>query len=63
MKNCPFGKHEFKCSEIGLGAWAIGGSWGEQADNDSIAALNRALDLLEKLHHHNWRRGFWYGGK
>jgi hypothetical protein len=40
-----------------------GGSWGEQADNDSIAALNRALDLLEKLHHHNWRRGFWYGGK
>ena len=41
----PFGKHAFKCSEIGFGAWAIGGSWGAQADGDSLAALNRALDL------------------
>jgi aryl-alcohol dehydrogenase-like predicted oxidoreductase len=45
MKNRPFGKHEFNCSEIGFGAWAIGGNWGEQADTDSIAALNHALDL------------------
>ena len=45
MKNRPFGKHGFDCSEIGFGAWAIGGSWGAQADSDSIAALNRALDL------------------
>jgi aryl-alcohol dehydrogenase-like predicted oxidoreductase len=46
MKNRPFGKHGFDCSEIGFGAWAIGGGcWGEQADIDSIAALNRALDL------------------
>ena len=41
----PFGKHELRCSEIGFGAWAIGGSWGTQADTDSLAALNRALDL------------------
>lgn len=40
-----FGKHSFQCSEIGFGAWAIGGSWGSQADEDSLAALNRALDL------------------
>ncbi|MDB6093288.1 MAG: aldo/keto reductase [Verrucomicrobia bacterium] len=41
----PFGKSGFNCSEIGFGAWAIGGSWGTQADADSIAALNQALDL------------------
>ncbi|MDB6168447.1 MAG: aldo/keto reductase [Verrucomicrobia bacterium] len=45
MKFRPFGKHGFDCSEIGFGAWAIGGSWGQQADADSIAALHRALDL------------------
>jgi aryl-alcohol dehydrogenase-like predicted oxidoreductase len=40
-----FGKHPYQCSEIGFGAWAIGGAWGDQADTDSLAALNRALDL------------------
>ena len=45
MKTRSFGKHDFRCSEIGFGAWAIGGSWGSQADEDSLAALNRALDL------------------
>jgi aryl-alcohol dehydrogenase-like predicted oxidoreductase len=45
MKFRAFGKHGFNCSEIGFGAWAIGGSWGTQADDDSIAALHRALDL------------------
>src|SRR5689334_12778326 len=45
MKYRSFGKQALSCSEIGFGAWAIGGSWGTQADADSIAALNRALDL------------------
>jgi aryl-alcohol dehydrogenase-like predicted oxidoreductase len=45
MHTRPFGKHAFNVSEIGFGAWAIGGSWGAQADSDSVAALNRALDL------------------
>lgn len=40
-----FGRHSFNCSEIGFGAWAIGGAWGAQADSDSLAALHRALDL------------------
>src|SRR3954471_15257306 len=40
-----FGKHGISCSEIGFGAWALGGAWGAQSDNDSHAALNRALDL------------------
>lgn len=45
MHHRPFGKHGFNCSEIGFGAWAIGGSWGAQSDTDSLAALNHALDL------------------
>jgi aryl-alcohol dehydrogenase-like predicted oxidoreductase len=45
MQYRPFGKHGFNCSEIGFGAWAIGGGWGSQADSDSLAALHRALDL------------------
>ena len=45
MKFRPFGKHGFNVSEIGFGAWAIGGSWGPQSDDDSLAALNTALDL------------------
>ena len=45
MRLRPFGKHGFNCSEIGFGAWAIGGMWGPQRDTDSLAALNRALDL------------------
>jgi len=45
MKYRPFGKHPLQCSAIGFGAWAIGGSWGAQADTDSLAALHRALDL------------------
>lgn len=45
MKLRDFGKHGLECSEIGYGAWAIGGSWGEQSDADSLAALHRALDL------------------
>lgn len=31
-------------SEIGFGAWAIGGSWGDVAEADAEAALNAALD-------------------
>jgi aryl-alcohol dehydrogenase-like predicted oxidoreductase len=39
------GRTDINVSEIGFGAWAIGGSWGAQDEKDSIAALNRALDL------------------
>ncbi len=45
MKTRPFGKHGFQVSEIGFGAWAIGGSWGPQSEEDSVAALHKALDL------------------
>lgn len=45
MKYRSLGKHSFDCSEIGFGAWAIGGWWGPQPESDSLAALHRALDL------------------
>jgi aryl-alcohol dehydrogenase-like predicted oxidoreductase len=45
MKFRPFGKHGFDVSEIGFGAWAIGGSWGPQSGRDSVDALKRSLDL------------------
>jgi aryl-alcohol dehydrogenase-like predicted oxidoreductase len=32
-------------SEISFGAWAIGGSWGTQSDDESLAALRRAVEL------------------
>ncbi len=46
MKTRIFGKTGWQVSEIGFGAWAIGGShWGEQSDADSVSALNKAIDL------------------
>jgi len=45
MQSRTFGKSDWSVSEIGFGGWAIGGNWGPQADDDSVAALHRALDL------------------
>lgn len=45
MKYRTLGKTGFNCSEIGFGAWAIGGSWGPQDDRESVGALHQALDL------------------
>ncbi len=45
MKYRTLGKTGYEVSEISFGAWAIGGSWGEVDDAQSLAALHRALDL------------------
>ena len=45
MKFRKLGRTEYTVSEIGFGGWAIGGGWGPQDEADSVAALNRALDL------------------
>src|SRR5215210_4143391 len=34
-----------RVSEISLGTWAFGSEWGSVSDEDSYAALNRAIDL------------------
>jgi len=44
------GNSDLHLTSIGFGAWAIGGGnwefgWGPQDDNESIAAIHRALDL------------------
>jgi len=39
------GRTGWKISEVSFGAWAIGGSWGNVDDRDSLAALHRAIDL------------------
>ena len=44
MRYRQLGRTEWKVSEISFGAWAIGGSWGEVSDRDSLAALHRAID-------------------
>ena len=41
MQYRNFGKTALQVSEIGFGGWAIGGSWGTQNENDSLAALNK----------------------
>jgi aryl-alcohol dehydrogenase-like predicted oxidoreductase len=45
MRHRTLGRTGIGVSEIGFGGWAIGGSWGAQKDEDSIAALHRAIDL------------------
>src|SRR2546422_9922100 len=50
MKTRILGRTGLKVSEIGFGAWAIGGnahgnSYGPTEDGTSIAALRRAVDL------------------
>jgi aryl-alcohol dehydrogenase-like predicted oxidoreductase len=44
------GNSDLQLTPIGFGAWAVGGgnwefAWGPQDDNESIAAIHRALDL------------------
>ncbi len=40
----PLGGTGWRISEISFGAWAIGGSWGEVDDRESMAALHQAVD-------------------
>ncbi|HSL46869.1 MAG TPA: aldo/keto reductase [Anaerolineales bacterium] len=45
MQYRELGRTGWKVSTISFGAWAIGGTWGNVKDDESIAALHRALDL------------------
>ena len=44
MRYRDFGRTAFTVSEIGFGAWQIGGSWGDVSEADGRAALNASLD-------------------
>ncbi len=45
MQYRELGRTGWNVSTISFGAWAIGGTWGNVDDDESFAALNRALDL------------------
>jgi aryl-alcohol dehydrogenase-like predicted oxidoreductase len=45
MQYRQLGRTGWKVSEISFGAWAIGSGWGTVDDRDSLAALQRAVDL------------------
>ncbi|TAU75932.1 aldo/keto reductase [Rhizobium ruizarguesonis] len=44
MKHHAFGRMAFTVTNVGFGAWQIGGSWGDISEADGRAALNAALD-------------------
>jgi aryl-alcohol dehydrogenase-like predicted oxidoreductase len=45
MQYRELGRTGMKVSTISFGAWAIGGSWGNVDDKDSLAALHKSIDL------------------
>jgi aryl-alcohol dehydrogenase-like predicted oxidoreductase len=50
MEKRPFGNTDMQITTVGLGTYALGGegwpaAWGPQDDRESIAAIQRALDL------------------
>src|SRR5258707_7468145 len=44
MKYRRLGKTGFEVSEVSLGTWQIGASWGSVSEKDSIELLNTAID-------------------
>lgn len=44
MKYRQLGNTDLKISEVSFGTWAIGGSWGNTNDTESIKALHTAMD-------------------
>ena len=45
MQYRELGRTGWRISSVSFGAWAIGGTWGEVDDDESMAALHSALDL------------------
>ena len=45
MQTRSLGRTGFEVSTVSFGAWAIGGTWGTVSDDESLAALKRAVEL------------------
>jgi aryl-alcohol dehydrogenase-like predicted oxidoreductase len=45
LKYRKLGRTGWEISEISFGSWAIGGTWGEVDDSESLKALHKALEL------------------
>ena len=45
MQYRMLGRTGMEVAEVSFGAWAIGGSWGDVDDRESLAALHKAVDM------------------
>ncbi len=49
LRTSPLGSTGLEITRVGFGAWALGGGgdrgWGWQDDQESIAAIHRAVEL------------------
>jgi len=45
MEYQNLGVSNLKISKLGFGCWAVGGSWGNTDDKESIAAIRKAIEL------------------
>src|ERR1051325_6653159 len=45
MRTRPLGRTGFQVSTVSFVVWAIGGTWGPVSDDESLAALRRAVEL------------------
>ena len=59
MKTKQLGNSDLSITPVGYGSWAIGGSgwqfaWGKQNDNDSVAAIHRAVVAAAAVHLTQW---------
>ena len=57
LPTARLGWTDMHLTRVGFGAWAIGGGgwefgWGPQRDDESIAAIHRALDLGVGVYEH-----------
>ena len=59
MQYRELGRTGWKVSTVSFGAWAIGGAWGAVDDKESLAALDRAIDLRREFHRYGRRVWRW----
>ncbi len=45
MQYRPLGRTGYEVSTVSFGAWAVGGTWGQVDDQESLKAMHRAIDL------------------
>ena len=61
LRTAPLGRTGLEVTRVGFGAWALGGGgergWGPQDDEESAAAIHRAVDAGSELDRH--RRRLW----
>ena len=57
MKYRKFSDIGWEVSEIGLGCWQIGGSWGSVSDRDAREVLKKAIKKQKDFLNHKINKG------